>query len=282
MSGSKPFDFGSFIPGFDFLQQLASSAGAAPKSGPALQNWVAPTVDVEILEKRIRELKTVQFWLEQNLVALKATVQALEVQRMTLSTLHSMNMNMADVGKAFTLPSVPEASATEGELETPPMLWPFQTVQAEAPAEEEDDADEAQAEDNKGGTADVMQWWAALAQQFQQIASQSLSEAARQIPAAMENLMSEPMAAPVARKAAARKTARKTTVASKKTAATKSAASKSAASKKAPAKKAAAKKTNARKSAAKKAATKKTAGKKTTARKKSSVGGWPLPPVFKT
>jgi hypothetical protein len=38
-------------------------------------------------EKRIEELKAVHFWLEANSKALGATVQALEVQKMTLATL---------------------------------------------------------------------------------------------------------------------------------------------------------------------------------------------------
>lgn len=48
---------------------------------PNMASWVAPTLSVEELDKRIQELKTVQFWLEQNTNALKATIQALEVQK---------------------------------------------------------------------------------------------------------------------------------------------------------------------------------------------------------
>ena len=55
------------------------------------------------LDKRIKELKAVLFWLEQNGTALKATIQALEVQKMTLAALAGMNLNMAEVAKAFTI-----------------------------------------------------------------------------------------------------------------------------------------------------------------------------------
>jgi hypothetical protein len=58
---------------------------------------------VEDLEKRIEELKAVQFWLDQNAVALKATIQALEVQKMTLATLKGMNFSMGDVANALKL-----------------------------------------------------------------------------------------------------------------------------------------------------------------------------------
>ena len=79
--------FNKLVPGFDFLQGLVKNAGAAL---PSIGQWVAPTLNPEELEKRIEELRTVQFWLEQNARMLAATIQALEVQRMTLSTLLSL------------------------------------------------------------------------------------------------------------------------------------------------------------------------------------------------
>ena len=76
--------FTKLVPGFDFLQSLVKNAGAAL---PGIGQWVAPTLDPAELEKRISELRTVQFWLEQNARMLATTIQALEVQKMTLSTL---------------------------------------------------------------------------------------------------------------------------------------------------------------------------------------------------
>ncbi len=76
--------FTKFVPGFEFLQGLVKNAGSAL---PGIGQWVAPTLNPEELSKRIEELRTVQFWLEQNARMLAATIQALEVQRMTLSTL---------------------------------------------------------------------------------------------------------------------------------------------------------------------------------------------------
>ncbi len=109
MSDATPaFDFSQFVPGFDFLKNLAAGA-AAPGQGagsvpglPSLSSWVAPTLSVEEVDKRIQELKTVQYWLEQNGHALMATIQALEVQKMTLSTLRGMNVRMEDLANAFT------------------------------------------------------------------------------------------------------------------------------------------------------------------------------------
>ena len=86
---STPFT--KLVPGFDFLQSLVKNAGAAI---PGIGQWVAPTLDPAELEKRIGELRTVQFWLEQNARMLATTIQALEVQKMTLSTLKTMNVQM--------------------------------------------------------------------------------------------------------------------------------------------------------------------------------------------
>jgi hypothetical protein len=139
-------DFAKFVPGFDFLQGLMRSAGQAL---PDMGKWVAPTLDPEELGQRIEQLKTVQAWLEHNARMLGATVQALEVQRMTLATLKSMNVPVADLGQALKArPPEPPASPT-----------------GPAPAA----ADPAPA-------VDPMQWWGALTQQFTQLAAQALKE----------------------------------------------------------------------------------------------------------
>ena len=92
--------FAKLVPGFDFLQGLVKNAGAAL---PSIGQWVAPTLDPDEIEKRISDLKTVQFWLEQNARMLGATIQALEVQKMTLSTLRTMNVQMADLRDSLTI-----------------------------------------------------------------------------------------------------------------------------------------------------------------------------------
>ncbi|HMT17717.1 MAG TPA: hypothetical protein PKD71_10925, partial [Ottowia sp.] len=125
MSDSPAFDFGKFIPGFDFLQNLATSAKGPAGPVSALHNWVAPTVSVEELDKRIAELKAVLFWLEQNSTALKATIQALEVQKMTLATLQGMNLSMAEVAKAFTVATPAKPAAAPASEPAAPPHWPF-------------------------------------------------------------------------------------------------------------------------------------------------------------
>jgi len=199
---SNNFGFGKFVPGFDFLQSLAKGASSSIPQLPNLSNWVAPTISVEELEKRIEELKAVQFWLEQNSRALAATIQALEVQKMTLATLKGMNFSMGDVANAFKLKTADTvmsgvqkaADTVSGAAEA--VAGAAARVTGRAAAEEEtpdeteaEPAPAAQAKPKaKGKTAaaaepavvDPMQWWGALTSQFQQIAANAMKDAAKQ------------------------------------------------------------------------------------------------------
>lgn len=176
---SKPFAFSQFVPGFDFLKNLAAGSagigggGMGAGSGgalPGMSSWVAPTLSVEEVDKRIQELKTVQYWLEQNGHALKATIQALEVQKMTLSTLRGMNVRMEDIASAFT-----RAAAPASEL---PAAAPAPYAATEAEAVPEAEA-AATSDGDTAGVVDPLKWWGSLTEQFQQIAASALHDAAQ-------------------------------------------------------------------------------------------------------
>jgi hypothetical protein len=147
---SDASSFNKLVPGFDFLQSLVKNAGAAI---PGVGQWVAPTLDPAELDKRIGELRTVQFWLEQNARMLAATIQALEVQRMTLSTLKTMNVRIGDLRDSLTLKppaaAAPAASTRARKEEAPPA-----------------------------GVVDPMQWWGALTGQFAQLAAAAMKDGA--------------------------------------------------------------------------------------------------------
>src|SRR5450830_1804461 len=141
MSDSLSAGFGKFVPGFDFLQNLAKGASQAVPQMPNMSNWIAPTLNEEELEKRIAELKAVHFWLEQNSRVLGATVQALEVQKMTLATLKGMNFKLGEMA------NVPQSKAVKS------------------------------ASTATTAAVDPMQLWGALSQQFQQIAASVMQDA---------------------------------------------------------------------------------------------------------
>jgi hypothetical protein len=178
MSDPSAFGFGKFVPGFDFLQNLGQAANpgakGSPQGMPNMASWVAPTLNIEELDKRIQELKTVQFWLEQNTNALKATIQALEVQKMTLSTLQGMNVNMTDLAKAFTakMPDLnPSTTSTE------PQSTASQTA-TESTSMSGEDTHATSGAGKEAPAVDPMQWWGSLTQQFQNIAAAAVKDVA--------------------------------------------------------------------------------------------------------
>jgi len=204
-NASQPFDFSQFVPGFDFLKNLAGGAAAGSGAAtsavpglPSLASWVAPTLSVEEVDKRIQELKTVQYWLEQNGHALKATIQALEVQKMTLSTLRGMNVRMEDIASAFTKQAASAAPVAAPPAEPEPEVAAEEEAPAPAKKTRSKTASASAASGGDGGVIDPMQWWGSLTEQFQQIATSALHDAAQlKVPA--------PAAAPAASKPAARK-----------------------------------------------------------------------------
>lgn len=163
--------FTKLVPGFDFLQGLVKNAGSAL---PNIGQWVAPTLNPEELEKRIDELRTVQFWLEQNARMLGATIQALEVQRMTLSTLKTMNVQMDDLRDSLTIrmPGTDREEPAAGKAEAPAS-----TVKPAARTAAKKSSSAAKA-DTGTSPVDPMQWWGALTKQFTELATTAMKDTA--------------------------------------------------------------------------------------------------------
>ena len=254
MTNHAGFDFTKFVPGFDFLKNLTPGGGATSSAAPG---WVAPTLDPEELEKRIQELKTVQFWLEQNSKAVGATIQALEVQRMTLNTLKGMNMSFNDL--ADSLKAKPQEAAAAEPAKPKYTFTQAEPVQAEPEPEEEVEPEhEAEPEAPKAAKSrskkaaaapgvDPAHWWGALTDQFQHIATHAMNDMAHRAQAHAATATAKPSA-----KSASNQPQAKPTVG--KSSARKSAAKKTPARQ--PAAKAAVHKAPARKTAARKTATK--------------------------
>jgi len=90
---------GGQMPGqFPFTTDASKAAGGFGSAFPGL--------DTDELEKRIKDLKSVENWLNLNLNILKSTIQGLEVQHATMMALKSF-------GDAVS------ASATAATSETP-------------------------------------------------------------------------------------------------------------------------------------------------------------------
>ena len=100
--------------------------------GFSLPGMVAPTFDLEELDKRIKDLKAVEGWLRMNLSMLQMTIQGLEMQRTTVSTVQAMGQMASDAARkineapAEAVP--PAAEAAPGAL-SEAALWPWQMMQ---------------------------------------------------------------------------------------------------------------------------------------------------------
>ncbi len=110
---------GAMTDTLDFVKNLWGSMGIPGMSIPGMSGMnvpgmVMPTLSVDEINKKITDLKAVESWLGLNMNMLRGTIQALEVQAATITTLQTMgqtftaSMNPAAKGK----PSEPASSST--------------------------------------------------------------------------------------------------------------------------------------------------------------------------
>lgn len=102
------------VTGLPTLPTPTSMAQFATRLPQTLPSMIAPTLDVEELDKRITDLRAVEQWLNLNLSMLRTTVQSLEVQRNTIATLKSFGGAMLSAGPAQAT-AAPAAAAN----------WPY-------------------------------------------------------------------------------------------------------------------------------------------------------------
>lgn len=202
----NPYAQGHAIPGMEFFQSMLKGAGLPT----GFASWMAPTMDPQELEQKITELKAVLQWLEANARLTQATIQALEVQRMTLAALKSMNVDLGDLAgrmaeamqagaQDMAASSAAEPEARAGEASSPTPDAETAAKAASGPASP------------LPGMMDPMQWWNAVSQQFSQVATQALRESPWPMPessdvgAGAEEQAGTPRAArPAAHKTAAK------------------------------------------------------------------------------
>lgn len=90
-------------------QGAAAQAGQFPFTADASKaaggfGAAFPGLDVDELGKRIKDLKSVENWLNLNLNILKSTIQGLEVQHATMMALKSFGDAVSAAGAAATTP----------------------------------------------------------------------------------------------------------------------------------------------------------------------------------
>jgi hypothetical protein len=171
------------VTGLPMLPTPSSMAQFATRLPQTLPSMIAPTLDVEELDKRIADLRAVEQWLNLNLSMLRTTVQSLEVQRNTIATLKSFGGAMLSAGAA------PQA------MPGAPANWPY-PAQPAGPAAVRQPAAVAEAaapppaasrRKRRGSAAAVNPalalplnptvWWNSLQDQFTKIAAAAAAEA---------------------------------------------------------------------------------------------------------
>jgi hypothetical protein len=171
-----------------------------------LPSNLAPTIDPAEIDRRIADLKVVEQWLSVNLGMLRSAIQGMEVQRETLSALHSLGQAMTQPGaggdaatralEAFSqmqraasaAPASPDeqtaspASTTGAQPGSKPTSPPPQAGPAGSAGRQ------------AGGLADELSraavaavnpnaWWQLLQSQFNQLAQAALGAGAAAAPA---------------------------------------------------------------------------------------------------
>jgi hypothetical protein len=77
---------------FEFMKKLWNPMGL-PMPG-----MVAPTLDMDAIDKKITDLKSVENWLNLNLNMLRLSIQGLEMQKNTLAAMQAMQSAPREAG----------------------------------------------------------------------------------------------------------------------------------------------------------------------------------------
>jgi hypothetical protein len=104
---------GAMTDTLDFVKNLWGSMGIPGMNMPGMSSMnlpgmVMPTLSVDEINKKVSDLKAVESWLGLNMNMLRGTIQALEVQAATISTLQTM-------GETFTASMNPGAKEKSSE-----------------------------------------------------------------------------------------------------------------------------------------------------------------------
>jgi hypothetical protein len=177
--------FGAAFPG---MQPGTAQGFGSPLT--AMSDMMSPLMSVEELDKRITDMRAVEQWLKLNLNMLQSAIQALEVQRATLSTLRAFgafaqaSMTQATDGGSAQ-PRSPSPWSTSSSTQSDSAAGPGSAARASAAqaASSAGDSDASAAGDAQqsadapaGGAFDPSSWWNLLQSQFNQLAAFAMTQ----------------------------------------------------------------------------------------------------------
>ncbi|MCX5590324.1 PhaM family polyhydroxyalkanoate granule multifunctional regulatory protein [Alcaligenes endophyticus] len=158
------------------------ATGGSADMGAAVMGQLDP----DELDRRIRDMRAVESWLQLNLSMLSATIQGLEIQRSTLNTLHELvrSTGQKNPFEGFLAAQPTKSTADASETSS--------AASASAPTVSDSgtthDASAAMAEESAKALAEAgaaaKGWWNMLQQQFESLTAASLKQAEALRPAA--------------------------------------------------------------------------------------------------
>ena len=113
--------------------------------GFSLPGMVTPTLDVDELDKRIKDMRAVEGWLKMNLNMLQMSIQGLEMQRAALAAVKAMSQQAQQAGEgASDSASNPFASAA--------AMWPWNLLNNVPGSDDQPAASDTEAKGSSRGT----------------------------------------------------------------------------------------------------------------------------------
>lgn len=165
------------VPG---MNMPGMNASGMKMPGMGLPGMVMPTLSVEEINKKIADLKAVENWLTLNMNMLRGTIQALEVQAATISTLQTMS-------ESFAASMQPAAGKDHGNGHASPSAFssgngsgngggaPGGDAKAHG-APEPTSKDQSDAAALTAPLINAAAWWTMLQDQFQQAVSNAMTD----------------------------------------------------------------------------------------------------------
>ncbi len=181
---------GAMTETLDFMKKMWGGMGMPGMNMPGMNmpGMVMPTLSVEEINKKISDLKAVESWLTLNMNMLRGTIQALEVQSATISTLQTM-------GENFTHSMTPPARAPESESSAAASAGQGDGHHKSHEAPQPTSQDESDAAKLTAPLVNAAAWWNMLQDQFKQAVSSAMTTEGAAAPSTPK---SKPKARPAA------------------------------------------------------------------------------------
>jgi hypothetical protein len=205
---------GAMTDTLDFVKNLW---GGMSVPGMGMPGMVMPTLSVEEINKQVSDLKAVEAWLTLNMNMLRGTIQALEVQSATISTLKSMGESFSAAVKSTAAKPAAAPPAPKDSYSFSKPAAPVEAAPAPGAATAESESQAPPEDDSKGGSAaqtgapsaaagNPALWWNMLQDQFKQAVTTAMaSEKPAAAPPASASAERKSAAAPRKRKPAPKK-----------------------------------------------------------------------------